>query len=39
VRHFYNCGGIKHFIAECPYENKEDHSKGYEYQGPGRWYP
>jgi hypothetical protein len=25
VRHCYNCGGIKHFIAECPYENKEDH--------------
>jgi hypothetical protein len=24
VRHCYNCGGIKHFIAECPYENKED---------------
>jgi hypothetical protein len=25
VRHCYICGGIKHFIAECPYENKEDH--------------
>jgi hypothetical protein len=25
VTHCYNCGGIKHFIAECPYENKEDH--------------
>jgi hypothetical protein len=25
VRHCYNCGGIKHFIVECPYENKEDH--------------
>jgi hypothetical protein len=25
IRHCYNCGGIKHFIAECPYENKEDY--------------
>jgi hypothetical protein len=25
VRHCYNCGEIKHFIAKCPYENKEDH--------------
>jgi hypothetical protein len=25
VRHCYNCGGIKQFITECPYENKEDH--------------
>jgi hypothetical protein len=25
VRHCYNCGGIKHFIADCPYENKEYH--------------
>jgi hypothetical protein len=25
VRHYYNCGGIKQFIIECPYENKEDH--------------
>jgi hypothetical protein len=25
VRHCYNCGGIKHFIAESPYKNKEDH--------------
>jgi hypothetical protein len=25
VTHRYNCGGIKNFIAECPYENKEDH--------------
>jgi hypothetical protein len=25
VRHCYNCGGIKHFIVEFPYENKEDH--------------
>jgi hypothetical protein len=24
-RHYYNCGGIKHFITKCPYENKEDH--------------
>jgi hypothetical protein len=24
-RHCYNCGGIKHFLAECPYENNEDH--------------
>jgi hypothetical protein len=25
VRHCCNSGGIKHFIAKFPYENKEDH--------------
>ncbi|KAK1613061.1 hypothetical protein QYE76_036734 [Lolium multiflorum] len=25
VRNCYNCGKQDHFIAECPYENREDH--------------
>src|SRR5664279_1915944 len=24
ARTYYNCGSVNHFIAECPYENRED---------------
>ena len=24
VRTYYNCGNVSHFVAECPYEKRED---------------